>query len=138
MIRAGIPGEVSAAGLERLPAALDEHQPRLLILTHAGNDFLRKLDRRQAAANVRAMVKLARERGIDVVLLAVPEPGIVISAPAFYEEIATEFRVQFEAGILSSVLGDRALKADLIHPNAEGYRRIAEAVAKLMKRAGAV
>src|SRR5688500_62415 len=51
VVRAGIPGEVSEAGLARLPAALDEHQPRLLILTHAGNDFLRKLDRKAAASN---------------------------------------------------------------------------------------
>jgi acyl-CoA thioesterase I len=138
VVKAGIPGEVSAAGLERLPAVLDEHQPRLLILTHGGNDFLRKLDRAQAAANLRAMVKLAKDRGIDVVLLAVPEPGLIISAPAFYEEVAVEFRVPFEAGILPTVLGDRALKADLVHPNAEGYRRIAQAVAALLKKAGAV
>ena len=63
VVAAGIPGEVSAAGLERLPEVLDEVKPRLLILCHGGNDMLRKLNLQQAADNIRAMVRLARSRG---------------------------------------------------------------------------
>ena len=43
VVRAGVPGEVSSDGLARLPEALDEHQPELLLLCHGGNDFLRRL-----------------------------------------------------------------------------------------------
>jgi lysophospholipase L1-like esterase len=32
VVREGVPGEVSGSGLARLPAALDEHRPRLLLL----------------------------------------------------------------------------------------------------------
>lgn len=52
VVREGVPGEVSAAGLARLPAALDEHRPRLLLLCHGGNDFLRRLPKEQAAENL--------------------------------------------------------------------------------------
>lgn len=135
---AGVPGEVSAAGLARLPAALDQYQPRLLILCHGGNDFLRKLGDAQAAENLRAMIRIARQRGIDVVLVAVPKPGLFPSPPDFYAEIAQEFRLPYEDAALKSILRDNELKSDLAHPNARGYARLAEAVAALLKKSGAV
>jgi acyl-CoA thioesterase-1 len=138
VVNAGVPGETSAQGLERLPGALDESQPRLLILCHGGNDFLRRLDEAQAAANVRAMIRLARAKGIAVVLLATPRPGFPPAVPAFYGEIAAELGVPLEDGAIRAVLFDNSLKSDLVHPNAAGYARIAGAVERVLKKAGAI
>ena len=138
VMRAGVPGEVSAEGLARLPDALDEHQPKLLILCHGGNDFLRRLPKQQVAANVRAMIRLATGRGIEVVLIGTPELGLTVTPPEFYAEIAREFRIPYEDSIVGKILRDAALKSDAIHPNARGYRLIAERVAKLLKTAGAI
>jgi len=138
VVRAGIPGEVTAQALERLPAALEEHAPRLLLLCIGGNDFLRRLGTRQAAQNVREMVKLARDRGIEVLLIATPEPGLRVVPPAFYGEIAKEFGLLFEEDIIGEVLTDGSLKADTVHPNAAGYRIIAERLAEHLKRSGAI
>ncbi|MCC6474013.1 MAG: arylesterase [Burkholderiales bacterium] len=138
VVRSGVPGEVSGAGLARLPQALEEHRPRLLILCHGGNDMLRRLGNRQAAGNLRAMAELARARGVEVVLMGVPEPGLLVSTADFYGEVAKELRLPYEGAVVSSVLRDTALKSDPIHPNAEGYRRIAQALAKLLKESGAI
>lgn len=139
VVRSGVPGEESREGLARLPGVLDEVQPKLLILCHGGNDFLRKRSDAEAAANVRAMVKLARDRGIDVVILATPKPaGIGTAMLPFYAEIGREFSVPVENEALPDVLTSRDLKSDLVHPNGNGYRRIAEALAKVLKKAGAV
>ena len=138
VVRAGVPGEVSGAGLERLPGALDEHAPRMLILCHGGNDFLQKLPKEKAAENLRAMIRMAKARGVDVVLLGTPEPGFAIAPPPFYAEIAKEFGIPYEGDAIGKVLSDRTLKSDLVHPNAQGYRRIAERVAELLRKAGAV
>lgn len=135
---AGVPGEVSAAGLARLPSALDYYQPKLLILCHGGNDFLRKLGDAQAAENLRAMIRLAKERGIDVVLVAVPKPGLFPSPPDFYAEIAKEFGLPLEEAALKAILRNNELKSDVAHPNARGYAKLAEAIAALMKKNGAV
>ena len=135
---AGVPGEVSAAGLARLPAALNYYQPRLLILSHGGNDFLRKLGDAQAAENLRAMIRLARQNGIEVVLVAVPKPGLFPSPPDFYAEIAKEFGLPNEDAALKAILRDNELKSDIAHPNAKGYAKLAEAIATLLKKSGAL
>ena len=138
VVRAGVPGEATAQALERLPAALDEHAPRLLLLCIGGNDFLRRLGNAQAERNVREMVKLARSRGIAVLLIGTPEPGFTVSPPAFYAGIAKEYRLAYEQSIIGEVLKDRTLKSDPIHPNALGYKRIAERLAASLKERGAI
>ena len=135
---AGVPGEVSAAGLARLPSAIEYYKPQLLILCHGGNDFLRKAGRQQAAENIRAMVRAARDKGVAVMLIAVPEPGLMPSPPDFYKDIAKEFGIPYEDGALAKILRDNELKSDLIHPNAKGYARLAEAVAGVLKKSGAL
>ena len=138
VVRAGVPGEVTSQALARLPGALEEHAPRLLLLCIGGNDFLRRLGNAQAERNVREMVKLARSRGISVLLIGTPEPGFTVSPPAFYATIAKEYRLPYEQGIIGQVLKDSTLKADPIHPNARGYRIIAERVADALKQSGAI
>ena len=138
VVRAGVPGEVTAQALARLPAALDEHAPRLVLLCIGGNDFLRRLGNRQAEKNVREMVKLAQNRGVAVLLIGTPEPGFSVSPPSFYGGIAKEYRVPYEGAIVGEVLKDRTLKADPIHPNARGYRIIAERLAATLRESGAI
>jgi acyl-CoA thioesterase-1 len=138
VVSAGVPGEVSASGLARLPAVLDRVRPQLLILCHGGNDILRKLDSTALAGNLRAMVRLARDRGVPVVLIAVPKPGLFPSANPLYAEIAAEFGLPIETDVLAEVLTDNALKSDPIHPNARGYTRLAERVTELLRRSKAL
>lgn len=138
VVNAGVPGELSGQGMSRLPTLLDRHRPDLLVLCHGGNDLLRRTGEEKTAANIRAMVEMARERGIDVVLVGVPRPGLVLEAPGFYEEIAGEFLAPYEGEILSAILAERSLKSDRFHPNAEGYRKLAQAIAALLKKARAL
>lgn len=138
VVNAGVPGETSAAGLERLAEVLEEVKPSLLILCHGGNDFLRKMDEARAASNVRAMIAMARAQGVAVVLLATPKPTLPPSVPAFYREIAEEAGVGFEEAVVRKVLTDRDLRSDLVHPNAEGYRLIARALERRLRRSGAL
>jgi len=138
VVGAGVPGEVTAQALERLPAALDEHAPRLLLLCIGGNDFLRRLGNAQAERNVRAMVQLAKGRGVAVLLIATPEPGLLPSPPAFYAAVAKDLGVPYEDGVIAEVLKDASLKSDPIHPNARGYRVIAERLAERLKKTGAI
>jgi len=138
VVNAGIPGEVSAAGVARLPELLERERPALLLLCHGGNDLLGRQSPQDIAANLRSMVRLARERGVAVVLLAVPSPDFSLSPPPLYAEVALEFGIPCVQKALAKILGKSSLKSDHIHPNAAGYRQLAEAVAELLKKAGAL
>jgi lysophospholipase L1-like esterase len=138
VINAGVPGEVSATGLQRLPGLLEQHKPALLILCHGGNDLLQKLDQKALADNLRAMVRLAADKGVPVVMLAVPSPGLSLSPPPLYEEVAAELAVPLDLKSLSKILGRNALKSDYIHPNAAGYKLLAENIFKLLRKSGAL
>lgn len=138
VIRAGVPGEVTAQGLRRLPSVLEMHKPKLVLLCLGGNDMLRRTDDKTIAANLREMVQVIRRQGAAVVLLGVPKPALFGGAATFYGELANELGVAYEGEIINSVLRDPGLKSDPIHPNAQGYRKIAEQLAAFLKKSGAL
>lgn len=137
VVERGVPGELSQAGRERLPDVLDEVEPALLILCHGGNDLMQRRSQAQLRANLAAMVETARERGIAVLLIAVSAPG-PLGGTDVYAEVADSHGVPLVPDVIGEVLGDPALKSDRVHPNAEGYARIARAVRERLARAGAL
>lgn len=138
VIAAGVPGKITEAGLERLPDVLDEEKPQLIILCHGGNDLLRKTGEAKAEANLRAMIALAKSKAIQVAMIAVPKPGFTLATPPYYEKIAEELKLPIETKVLRSILMTPELKSDTIHPNAAGYKKMAEAIAELLKLAHAI
>jgi lysophospholipase L1-like esterase len=138
VVRAGVPGEVTAQGLRRLPGVLERERPALVILCHGGNDILRKGPLDGAADNLRQMVRLARAAGAQVVLLGVPRFGLFLEAADFYAEVAAAEGVPLEEDALPEILADNGLKADPVHPNAAGYARLARAVDAFLRDQGAL
>lgn len=138
VIGAGVPGEVSAQGLRRLPGVLDAVQPDLLILCHGGNDILRTLSKARLAENVQQMIDLARARDIPVVLIAVPQRSLLLRAEPLYQALADHNNIPLQGDIVAEVLGEPDWRSDRIHPNGVGYQRLAEAVRDLLHDAGAI
>ena len=124
VINAGVPGDTTSSGLARLPAVLDEHKPRLVLLCLGGNDMLRKHPEAATENNLRLLVQTIRSSGAEVMLIAVPEPKLFGGAPDFYGRIAKEMQLPLEDDIFSDVLKDNRLKSDPIHANAAGYRPV--------------
>lgn len=138
VVNAGISGELSQEGLTRFPGVLDKHEPSLVILCHGGNDILRKKDLVEVENNLKKMVKIASERGINTVLLGVPKPGIFLKSADFYKRIADEHNLVFINDLIPEILSDNNLKSDTVHPNKSGYKRIAEKIFLVLKESGAL
>lgn len=138
VVRSGVPGETTAQAVQRLPGVLDEYKPKLVIVCLGGNDMLRQHNEAETISNLRAIVRKVKDSGAAVMLIGVPRPALLTSAPKFYEDIAREFGIPYEGKAITGVLYKPELKSDSIHPNAAGYRRIAEAVAVLLRKTGAL
>ena len=137
VINAGLPGEITAAGVLRLPGLLQRYNPDMVIICHGGNDILRRLSLQQAEANLRKMVSDVKEYGADVVLVAVPKFSVWGKVPDFYARVAQDFNIPLQADMLSELERDPQMKSDAVHLNASGYRQLAKAIISLMSEAGA-
>ena len=133
VINAGVPGELTAAGLARLPGVLEKERPQLVVLCHGGNDMLNRLDDPLITDNLNAMISLVRDTGADVILLGVPRPGLRLEVASFYKKTADKHRIPFDPATITRILSTPALKSDYVHPNAAGYRKMAESIAKLIR-----
>ena len=138
VINSGVPGETSVGALRRLPSVLEQYKPNLLIVCIGGNDFLRRLPATETERNLQAIVDIARAANIPVVLIAVPRPLPLPWNHPVYETVADQNQLWLDDDILKQVLHDNRLKSDRIHPNDAGYLLIAESIAALLHKAGAV
>jgi lysophospholipase L1-like esterase len=138
VVNAGKAGELSRDGLKRLPGLLASYSPRLVILTHGGNDLLRLMDQRETEENLRQMILLVQRHGVSLVLVGVPAPGIMLSPPGLYKNLAEQFNLPYEDDMLSYIYRRTSLKSDPIHPNARGYRKLAQSLAALLRESGAL
>lgn len=142
IINAGIPGDTTAGGLERLPELLEGHQPKLLILELGGNDLLRHMPQNQTIANLKAILSLSKAHGVKTILIAIPEVSALraavgsLSDHPLYENIAKETATPLITDVFSDVLSDNALKSDQIHPNAQGYAVVGHKMVEALKRLG--
>lgn len=132
VVNAGVPGENTSSGIGRLPIVLEDEQPDLVILCHGGNDMLSGQDSSITIANLTAMISMVKNAGADVILIGVPKPGLFLKPAPFYHEIAAKQAIPCDVETLSRILSSPALKSDAVHPNASGYRQLAEAIQTLI------
>lgn len=138
---AGVPGETASAAKGRLPGLLAEQRPALVIIEIGGNDFLRRSARGDVKEDIRALIQSVQQASAQPVLIGVPELSLLglVGKPSdspIYEELAREENVPLIKDVLSDVLGNADLRADRIHPNAAGYRAMAEGIRAALKRTG--
>lgn len=133
VVNAGVSGDTTAGGLRRLDWALDG-DVKVLVIELGANDGLRGLPVDQMRDNLSQMIRMAKGRGITVLLLGMEAPPNF--GPQYTREfrdafvtVATEHDVAFIPFMLAGVAGDTALnQADGIHPNEEGTRRVADLI----------
>jgi len=133
IINAGVNGEFSSEGLERLPSYL-EHKPDLVILCHGGNDIINRRSTQDLKKNLLAMIALIQKSGAKVLFVGVPSFGLFgFDTHEVYAEIAEETNVLYADEVIANIQKDDSLKSDYVHPNKDGYEMMAERFIDLLE-----
>lgn len=140
MINAGLSGETSAGGLERLNWIL--RQPiDVFVLELGGNDGLRGLPLVQTKKNLQAIIDLVRKKFpkakiVIAGMLVPPNLGQTYTTEfkSLYPELARRNNAILIPFLLEGVAGDEKLnQPDGIHPNAEGHKIVGQTVTRYLE-----
>lgn len=140
LTNAGLSGDTTAGGVRRLNWLMRK-QVDILILELGGNDGLRGLPPGETRKNLKQIIRTTREKWPEVqILLAgmqMPDSmGQEFSREfaSVFPQIAEEEQVRLIPHFLEKVAGDPELNLpDLIHPNPEGHRILADRVWEVLK-----
>lgn len=132
---AGVSGDTSAAGAQRLAFTLDaqKEKPDLFILELGGNDLLRGISPDQTKANIGQMLGQLKKRGIPVLVMGMRSPpnyGPEYQAQfdALYRDLAKEYGAALIPFWLEDIYREPDLfQNDNIHPTAAGIERLVAA-----------
>lgn len=139
VVNAGISGETSLGGLERVDWVLEQENARILILELGANDLLRNIPVAKMKQNLSQIIKKAQAKKIQVLLcgmLAPPTMGAQYQHDYItaFPDLAAAYKVPFLSFLLENVALDKNLnQADGIHPNAEGEKIMTDNVYQALK-----
>lgn len=140
---AGVSGDTTAAGLQRLTFTLDaqEEKPELFILELGGNDLLRNIQPAETRKNIEAMLQELQKRDIPVLLMGMRAPPNL--GPEFqsqfdslYPELARKYDAELVPFFLETIYDKPELiQPDRIHPTEDGIENLVGATVAAVKSA---
>ncbi|MEW6338857.1 MAG: GDSL-type esterase/lipase family protein [Acidobacteriota bacterium] len=126
VVNAGVPGDTSAAALERLERDVLSRSPRIVCLTLGGNDLKNGVPREEAFAALETIVRRIQATGALVVVGGIDIPLFGRGFGSAYEDLAERTGALLVPDVFDGIMGHPELMSDTIHPNGEGYARMAK------------
>ena len=139
VVNAGVSGDTSAAGLQRVEWALGQGDVRILILELGANDGLRGLPVSEMKKNLAGIIEVAKRKGIAILLAGMEAPPnfgpeYTVAFRQVYRDLAKEHGVTLLPFLLDKVAGNPSLnQGDGIHPNIEGTAIVADTVWNVLR-----
>lgn len=135
VINAGISGDTTSGGLERLKKDVLTHNPVIVIVELGANDYFKSENISNTKKNLKTIIEEIRKTDAVVFIpkfypktyaLGILKPG----DKKQYDEMFIEFQNMDKVFVIENmwknVWGKRELMHDNIHPNAKGYEIMAE------------
>lgn len=126
VVNASISGDTTSGGLRRLPRALEQHTPGIVIIELGGNDGLQGRPVQLIHSNLAKMIELCRDLGAEVVLAGMMMPPnygdkYTNGFTGLYTDLAEDHDAALIPFFMDGVaLEPTKMQRDQIHPNAAG------------------
>lgn len=131
VINASISGETTAGGRTRLPAALRQHHPQVVVIALGANDGLRGLPLAAMRDNLSAMIHAAKQNKAKVLLIGMKlPPNYGLDYTAQFAQSFTDVARREKVALLPFLLEPIARQQDAFQ--ADGLHPIAGAEPKLL------
>jgi len=133
VVNAGVSGELTAGGLNRVDEVL-AHEPEIVILELGANDGMQARPAEEVRADLAAIIARLQEAGVTVLLAGMRAPPnhgpeYEEAFAQIYPDLAAEYGVPLIPFFLEGVAGSPYLnQRDGIHPTAEGYAIVVRTV----------
>ena len=133
VVNAGISGDTTAGGNERLPKLLSQYAPEIVVIELGGNDGLRGTSIDSIESNLRSMIKAALDRDAQIILIGMQLPpnygnAYATSFQNLFPTLASEFELVLVERLIQRMMNEvwqqSLMQMDGIHPNAKGHVQI--------------
>lgn len=132
MRNASISGDTTSGGLSRLPAALRQHQPEIVIIELGSNDALRGLPLEMTHNNIAEMIELSKQANARVLLVGMQIPPnygrpYAEQFQSMFVKLAEKHQTDFVPFLLDGVALDKTMfQEDGLHPNEAAQPALAD------------
>jgi lysophospholipase L1-like esterase len=133
VVNAGVPGDTTASALSRLQRDVLERSPGIVLITLGGNDLKNRIPADIAFENLQIVVERIQKTGALVVLGGISIPFWDRGFSKRYRTLAEETGAVLVENVYEGIMGNRSKMSDTIHPNADGYRIMAEHFAEALR-----
>ena len=133
VVNAGISGDTTAGGAERLPKLLRKYAPEIVVIELGGNDGLRGTSINSIESNLRSMIETALGRDAKILLIGMQLPpnygnAYATSFQNLFPELASEYSIGLVERLIQRMMNEvwqqSLMQMDGIRPTAEGHIQI--------------
>ena len=136
VVNAGVSGDTSAGGLNRISWTLSEKDIDFLILGLGANDMLRGIQPKETKNNLDKIIKLTLNKNIKIILAGMIAPNSYgQNYKKKFDELYKSLSDKYNLSFIPFLLEDVALKPEFnlqdgMHPNEKGVKIISKMIEK--------
>lgn len=135
VVNAGWRGDRAEDAFFRLESQVLSERPRLVIVEFGSNEALQGEPIERARAGLEKLLVAITRHGIPVLLVGVRHGAYQENFESVLRAIAETYGCELVLDVLAGILGRSDLRSDADHPNAAGYRILAQRLVPAAQRA---